>query len=174
VCGPAAGGVVVTTVFLTRKGYEMLSGELTELLNVRRPQVMIDLAQAREFGDIRENAEYEMAKRDQGLIEGRIRELEALLGSVEIVDAPKTAEAAVLATIVRVENIDFRQEREYVLVSEHEAHLAEEYLSVESPLGKALLGSHIGDVVTFEAPAGTRKFKVLAIAPCTAFNAEND
>ncbi len=159
----------MTTVYLTRKGYGMLTAELMELINVRRPQVMIDLIQAREYGDIRENAEYEMAKRDQGFIEGRIRELEALLGSVEIVEIPKSFDAAALATIVRVENIDFRQEREYVLVTEHEAHLADEYLSVESPLGHALLGSRIGDIVTFEAPAGTRKFKILGIAPCTDF-----
>jgi len=156
----------MTTVMLTRKGYEMLTAELTELLNVRRPQVMIDLTQAREYGDIRENAEYEMAKRDQGFIEGRIRELEALLGSVEIVEMPANVAEAMLGTRVCVENIEFRQQREYLLVTEHEAHLAEDYLSTESPLGCALLGKRSGDIVTFEAPAGTRKFKVLNVICC--------
>ncbi|HEX2951353.1 MAG TPA: GreA/GreB family elongation factor, partial [Armatimonadota bacterium] len=84
-----------------------------------------------------------------------------LLSSVEIVEVPKHVTEAVLGARVRVENMDFNQEREYVLVSEQEAHLEDDYLSAQSPLGKALLGHKVGEIVTFEAPAGVRRFKIL-------------
>lgn len=153
----------MSTVYLTRIGYERLHAELRDLLEVRRPQVMVDLAQAREYGDLRENAEYEIAKRDQGLIEGRIRELEALLNSVDIIEVPEEITSAVLGVCVRVQNLDTQRERNYILVGEQEAHLLEDYLSVESPLGKALQGCKVGDIVTFDAPAGKRRVKVLEI-----------
>ncbi len=151
------------TVYLTRIGYERLHAEFRDLLEVRRPQVMADLVQAREYGDIRENAEYETAKRDQGLIEGRIRELETLLNTVEIIQVPPHINSAMLGVCVCVLNCETNRERNYVLVSEQEAHLMDDYLSVESPLGKALLNSKIDDVVTFAAPAGTRRVKILAL-----------
>lgn len=153
----------MAAIYLTRKGYESLTAELRELVDVRRPQVRADLVTAREFGDLRENAEYDTAKRDQGMIEGRIHDLENLLSSVEIVEVPEHPTEAVLGIRVRAENLDAHQEREYVLVSEQEAHLEDDYLSVQSPLGKALLGHKVGEIVTFEAPAGTRKFKVLEL-----------
>jgi len=154
----------VASTYLTRKGFERLSAELRDLVDVRRPQVMTDLIKAREFGDLRENAEYDTAKRDQGMIEGRIHELEGLLSSVGIVEVPTDLSEAVLGARLHVANLDARQERHYVLVSEQEAHLEDEYLSVQSPLGASLLGSKVGDLVTFEAPAGTRHFKVLDIS----------
>jgi len=156
-------GESVPSIKLTRKGYEKLHEELRELVNVRRPQVMADLAQAREYGDISENAEYDTAKRDQGMIEGRIHELEGLLDSVEIIDVGKHVEAASIGARISVENVDFRQRREYVLVSEQEAHLEEMYLSIDSPLGRALLGKQVGEVAEFTAPAGIRRFKILAL-----------
>jgi transcription elongation factor GreA len=153
----------VASVHLTHAGYEMLRRELHTLIEERRPQVMEDLARAREFGDISENAEYETAKRDQGMIEGRIHELESLLASVEIIELPTDIDEAIIGARVRVENLDAKQEREYQLVSEQEAHLLPDRLNVDSPLGKALLGTRVGDMVVFEAPAGTRRFKVLAL-----------
>jgi transcription elongation factor GreA len=153
----------VASVFLTQTGYEMLRRELHNLIDERRPQVMADLTRAREYGDISENAEYETAKRDQGMIEGRIHELESLLASVEIIELPEKITEAMLGARVRVENLDAKQEREYHLVSEQEAHLMPDRLNTDSPLGKALLGSRVGDTVVFEAPAGTRRFKVLAL-----------
>ena len=149
----------MAAVYLTRKGYEMLHAELRDLVEVRRPQVMVDLAQAREFGDISENAEYETAKRDQGLIEGRIHELEGLLASVDILAIPTCVDCAVIGARVIVENLDVGGTRTYRLVTEQEAHLAEEYLSVDSPLGRALLGKKIGEEVIFQAPAGTRRIE---------------
>ena len=157
----------MTSTYLTRKGFALLTAELRELVDIKRPQVMADLIRAREFGDLRENAEYDTAKRDQGMNEGRIHELESLLSSVEIVEVPTVVTEAVLGVRIRVENLDFNQERVYILVTEQEAHLEEEYLSVQSPLGRSLLGSKIGDMVTFEAPAGKRRFKVLDLHPMT-------
>jgi transcription elongation factor GreA len=159
--------VIVASIYLTRKGFERLTAELRELVDVRRPQVLTDLIKAREFGDLRENAEYDTAKRDQGMIESRIHELEGLLSSVDIVVVPTVMTEAVLGARIRVVNMDFQQERVYVLVSEQEAHLDDEYLSVQSPLGNSLLGSRVGDVVNFEAPGGTRHFKVLTLDPMT-------
>jgi transcription elongation factor GreA len=157
---------------LTRVGYQRLHAELRDLIEVRRPQVMADLVQSREYGDLRENAEYEVAKRDQGVIEGRIHELEAMLSSVDILTVPANITEAMLGTRVAVENLDFQQHSEYVLVAEQESHLADEHLSVESPLGRALVGSTVGDIVTFDAPAGVRRFKVLAIE--RAFSDEDE
>ena len=151
----------MAAVYLTRAGYKQLHAELRDLIEVRRPQVMADLVQAREYGDLRENAEYEVAKRDQGLIEGRIHELEALLSSVEIMTVPAQIDHTVLGARVVVENLDFNLRSEYVIVSEQESHLAEEHLSSESPLGRALMGGKVGDEVTFDAPAGVRRFKIL-------------
>ena len=153
----------MSTVYLTQIGYDRLHAEFRDLIEVRRPQVMANLVQAREFGDIRENAEYETAKRDQGLIEGRIRELEALLNSAKIVEVPNEVTSAVLGICVRVLNLETQRERNYILVSEQEAHLLDDYLSAESPLGKALLGSKVGDEVTFAAPAGTRRVKIIGL-----------
>ena len=153
----------MASVYLTRIGYERLNAELRELVEVRRPQVMADLVQAREYGDIRENAEYEVAKRDQGITEGRIHELEALLASVELVSIPANVEVAQLGAHVLVENLETASKFTYLLVSEQEAHLVEEHLSIESPLGKALLGARADDVVTYAAPAGTRRVKILAV-----------
>ena len=152
------------SVLLTKKGFKLLSEELRELLEVRRPQVMVDLAQAREFGDISENAEYETAKRDQGMIEGRVHELESLLASSEIIALPDSLEQATLGVVIEILNLATNKDRTYQLVSEQEAHLSEDYLSVTSPLGKALLGAKKGETVTFQAPAGTRSFKVLEIS----------
>ncbi len=152
-------------VYLTKAGYRQLSAELRDLIEVRRPQVMADLVQAREYGDLRENAEYEVAKRDQGMIEGRIHELEAMLASVEIIRVPADIEHADLGTRVVVENLDTKQRCEYVLVSEQESHLVEEHLSAECPLGRALMGHRVGEIVTFDAPAGIRKFQVLDVTP---------
>ena len=148
---------------LTHHGYNMLRTELQDLIEVQRPQVVADLAQAREYGDLSENAEYDIAKRDHSLIEGRIKELEHLLASVEIIEMPGQVEEACLGAEVRVMNLDVKQERRYTLVTEQEAHLVSDYLSVDSPLGRALLGGKVGDLVTFEAPAGTRRFQVLAL-----------
>lgn len=153
----------MATVFLTRKGYEQLSAELHDLVNVRRPQVKSDLVTAREFGDLRENAEYETAKRDQGMIEGRIHELEGLLASVEVIEALTEVTEVCLGARVKIRNLDFDQLREYMLVTEQEAHLEDEYLSVQSPLGKSLLGHKVGDTVIFDAPAGKRKFLILEL-----------
>lgn len=153
----------MAAVQLTRAGYQRLHAELRELIEVRRPQVMSDLVQAREYGDLRENAEYEVAKRDQGIIEGRIHELEEMLSSVEIIKVPAEINEVMLGARVVVENLDFNLRSEYVLVGEQEAHLADEHLSIESPLGRALVGRTVGDIVTFDAPAGVRRFKVLSI-----------
>ncbi len=153
----------MASVYLTPSGYRRLHAELRDLVEVRRPQVMADLIQAREYGDIRENAEYEVAKRDQGVIEGRIHELEQLLSSVEIIKVTGDVNEAMLGVQVIVENLETQHRTEYTLVSEQEAHLADEYLSVESPLGRALLGNHPNDEVTFDAPAGIRRVKIVGV-----------
>lgn len=152
------------SVLLTKMGSKLLNEELRDLIHVRRPQVTIDLAQAREFGDISENAEYETAKRDQGMIEGRIHELENLLSSSELISLPDNLEQATLGVVLEIVNLATNQPRSYQLVSEQEAHLSTDYLSVTSPLGKSLIGAKAGETVTFKAPAGTRSFKVLAIS----------
>jgi len=149
--------------YVTEEGFKKLSAELKDLLEVQRPQVRQDVKTAREFGDLRENAEYETARRDHSRIEGRIGELEEFLSDVEVIPKIKNPIEAAFGVWVTVQNLDMPSSKEYFLVSAQEAPLDDSYLSVESPLGVAVLGAKEGDIVTFEAPAGTRKFKVIKI-----------
>ena len=149
--------------YVTEDGFKKLSAELKDLLEVQRPQVRQDVKTAREFGDLRENAEYETARRDHSRIEGRIGELEEFLSDVEVIPKIKNPIEVAFGVWVTVQNLDMPASKEYFLVSAQEAPLDDSYLSVESPLGVAVLGAKEGDIVTFEAPAGTRKFKVIKI-----------
>ena len=150
--------------FVTEEGFKKLSAELKDLLEVQRPQVRQDVKTAREFGDLRENAEYETARRDHSRIEGRIHDLEEFLSDVEVVEKIENPKKADFGVFVTVQNLDVATpDKEYLLVSAQEAPLEDYYLSIESPLGNALIGAKVGATVTFEAPAGTRRFKVKGI-----------
>ena len=150
--------------YLTREGMESLEKKLKHLLEVRRPQVAERLRLAlEEGGDLTENSEYEDAKNEQAFIEGEIIRLETILSSAQLIEETGDKDSVVPGAKVTLVEKGTKQEEVYYLVGSAEANPREGKISVESPLGKALLGSKVGDRVTVAAPDGEIEFKVKSI-----------
>ena len=151
--------------YLTEEGLAKLRAELEHLRTVERPACSRAIAEARDKGDLSENAEYDAAKEAQGLLELRISKLEDLVSNARIIDESKiNTEQVQILNKVRINNIKTKTEHTYMLVSESEANLKEGKLSVVTPIAKALMGKRVGDVVEVQAPAGTMQFKILEIS----------
>lgn len=151
---------------LTREGLKKYEDELHDLKVVKRKEVAQKIKEAREQGDLSENAEYDAAKDEQRDIEARIEELEALLKNVEVVDMETDADDVTkvnFGLVVTVKDNEFGDEMEFKIVGATEANSLKGKISNESPLGKALIGSKKGDVVTVEAPAGVIEYTILDI-----------
>ncbi|RMF93833.1 MAG: transcription elongation factor GreA [Nitrospinota bacterium] len=149
---------------ITREGFETLRKELEHLKRVVRPQIIAELSQAREYGDLSENAEYHAAKEKQGFIESKIRHLEDKLARAQIIDTAKLESDRVVfgATVVVVEE-GSTEEKHYRLVGEDEANFQEGKISIMSPLARALLGKEVGDVVQVQAPKGVIEYEIVDI-----------
>lgn len=153
------------TVYLTEEGLENLKEELHELKTKERPQVAEEIAEARDKGDLSENAEYDAAKEKQGHIETRIAKLEDTISKARIVDENEIdTDRAYILSDVTVKNYNSGDTETYTLVSPEEADFKEQKISVESPIGEALLGSQVGEEVTVDVPAGALELEVLEIA----------
>jgi transcription elongation factor GreA len=149
---------------LTREAFERLREELHHLKTHRRQEVATAIAEAREKGDLSENAEYKAAREEQRLLEARIAELEALLAEAQVWDPAQLDPSRVgLLATVKLLNRKTRQEVVYTLVPAVEAQIREGKISVESPVGKALLGRRVGEVVTVQVPAGVLELEILQI-----------
>ncbi|GIV41939.1 MAG: transcription elongation factor GreA [Vicingaceae bacterium] len=151
--------------YFTQEGLNKLKEELKYLKNVERPKISKQIAEAREKGDLSENAEYDAAKEAQGLLELKIAQLENIIANAKIIDESKldTSKVSIL-TKVKIKNLANNMVMEYTLVSEKEANLAQKKISVESPIGKGLLGKKKGEVVEIVTPAGKVKFEILEIS----------
>jgi len=145
---------------LTKEGLDSLKAEHEELVKVKRPATVVRLSDAREAGDLSENSEYVSAKQDLSFIDGRIAELEEILHAAKII-SPKATGLIDLGSKV-ILHVNGKKE-EFLLVGEWEADPMRKKISNESPLGKALLGKQVGEIVEVEAPAGKIKYKVLEI-----------
>lgn len=153
------------TVYLTEEGLEELKEELHHLKHTERPRISEEIAEARAKGDLSENAEYDAAKEEQGKLEARINKLEDALARARVVDESQVdASKAYILSNVRVKNLSNDAEQTYTLVSEQEADISEGKISVNSPVGKGLLGSEEGEQVEVDVPAGTVTFEVLEIS----------
>ncbi len=150
---------------MTVRGAEKLREELARLKQVERPRVIQAIAEARAHGDLRENAEYAAAKEQQGFIEGRIREIEAKLANAQIIDVRQINANGKVVFGATVELIDEEtgEEVTYQIVGEDEADIGEGLVSVNSPIARALIGREEGDVVTVKAPAGERRYEIVAV-----------
>ena len=149
---------------LTYQGLKKLEDELQELKVVRRKEVAAKIKEAREQGDLSENAEYDAAKDEQRDIEARIEELEAILKNAEVVVEDEVDFDKInIGCTVKVFDITFDEEMEFKLVGSTEANSLEGKISNESPVGKALIGAHTNDIVEVEMPSGIMKYKVLEI-----------
>ncbi|HTB52142.1 MAG TPA: transcription elongation factor GreA [Ferruginibacter sp.] len=150
-----------TTNYVKKDTYEAMKQELHHMKKVERPAASKAIAEAREKGDLKENAEYDAAKEAQGMLEAKIKYLEGVIATARILDESNidTSKASIL-TKVTVTNLGTKKQVTYQIVSEKEADLKLGKISVTSPIGKGLLGKAIGDVVDVIVPAGTLKFKV--------------
>ena len=155
----------MATTYMTAGGLQKLKEELQQLESVERPRVIAAIAEAREKGDLSENAEYDAAKEEQGVLESRIAMLKAKLMDARIIDETdiSTDEVQIL-TKVRVQNIKTGQEKVYQLVTEGEANILEGKIATTTPIAKGLLGKKVGDMAEVVVPAGTLQFKILEIS----------
>lgn len=153
------------TVYLTAEGYQKLKDELQRARTTERQEIAEAIAEARAQGDLSENAEYDAAKEAQGHLEARIAKLEETISQARVVDESEvdTSRARILSK-VRVRNVKAGKEATYTLVAPQEADLAQQRVSVESPIGKGLLGREIGDVIEIKVPAGLVRLEILEIS----------
>ncbi|WP_042277230.1 transcription elongation factor GreA [[Clostridium] dakarense] len=151
-------------ILLTQEGYQKLEDEVEFLKTVRRREVADRIKVAISFGDISENAEYDEAKNEQAQMEERILKLENMIRKAVIIDESKIdVNVVTIGSIVKVNDVEFDEEVEYVIVGSAEADPYDGKISNESPVGKALLGRTIGDVVDVQVPDGVAKFEILEI-----------
>ena len=155
----------MATTYMTAGGLQKLKEELQQLESVERPRVIAAIAEAREKGDLSENAEYDAAKEEQGVLESRRAMLKAKIMDARIIDETdiSTDEVQIL-TKVRVQNIKTGQEKVYQLVTEGEANILEGKIATTTPIAKGLLGKKVGDMAEVVVPAGTLQFKILEIS----------
>ena len=147
---------------MTVEGAEMLRAELKKLKSEDRPRVIQAIAEAREHGDLKENAEYHAAREEQGFIEGRIQEIEGKLAGAQVIDVTKIAHKGkvIFGVTVHLVNVETEETQRYRIVGDDEAHLKEQKISVSSPIARALIGKEEGEVVTVQAPGGAVEYEI--------------
>ena len=151
--------------YLSSEAFEELKAKLAVLKGVKRKELAKTVGEAREGGDLKENSGYHEAKKEQGLNEAKIRDLEEKLNSATVVDTKNQPKDRVgLGSKVKIKDLETGKEVEYTIVSEMEADIFEDKISNESPLGSALAGAKVGEVVAVEAPRGMVKYKILKIS----------
>ena len=150
--------------WITKEGYEAKKARLEYLTTVERQEIIKKIGEAKEQGDLSENAEYEAAREEQGKIEGEISKLEAELKNCQIIDEEKSDDKVVFGSVVTLKDLEYDEELEYKLVGPLEASILDNKISIESPIGKLILGRHVGDTVSAASPAGgTISYKILSV-----------
>lgn len=148
---------------MTRQGHEAVEAELKQLKSVERPAIIKAIAEAREHGDLSENAEYHSAREKQSFIEGRIKDLEAVVGLADVIDTSKLSGAIKFGATVTLVDEETDEERTYRIVGEYEADLEKGFLNIRSPIAAALIGKEEGDSVEVRTPGGVRNYEVVKI-----------
>lgn len=152
--------------YVTAEGLKKLKDELNQLKTIERPRASQAIAEARDKGDLSENAEYDAAKEAQGLLELKISKLELLVQNSRVIDETKIDFSKVqIMTKVKIRNRQNKAEMEYAIVSESEANLKEQKIAVNTPIAKGLLGKKVGDKAIIKVPAGNVEFEILEISP---------
>jgi len=151
---------------ITLKGSQRLRGELDNLKSVQRPAVIAAIAEARAHGDLKENAEYHAAREQQGFIEGRIKQLEAGLSHAQVIDVStlNAGSRVVFGATVVLADVESGEEKRYQIVGDMEADIKQGLIAISSPLARALIGKHEGDMVEIDAPAGKREYELVEVA----------
>lgn len=150
--------------YVSKEGFDKMNKELHDMKSVQRPFISKQIADARDKGDLSENAEYHAAKEDQGLLEARIAQLEDLITKTRVIDETKLDNSKVMMlSKVKVRNLGTKKDMVYTMVSNSEADFKSGKISISSPIGAGLMGKKVGDVAEVQAPAGMIKFEVLEI-----------
>ena len=149
---------------MTPAGHAALEAELKQLKSVERPAIIAAIAEAREHGDLSENAEYHSAREKQSFIEGRIKELEGVISLAEVIDLGKLSGAIKFGATVTLVDEDTDEEKTWQIVGEHEANIEKGLLNIKSPIARALIGKDEGDTVEVRTPGGKRSYEVLKIS----------
>ena len=148
---------------MTQRGHAALESELKELKSVERPAIIKAIAEAREHGDLSENAEYHSAREKQSFIEGRIKELESVLSLAEVIDPSKLSGTVKFGATVTVVAEATDEEKTWQIVGEHEANVENGLLNIKSPIARAMIGKDVGDSVEVRTPGGDRAYEILSI-----------
>lgn len=150
---------------MTKEGADALQKELVDLKQVQRPKVVADIAEAREHGDLKENAEYHAAREQQGFIEGRIQNIEGKLGNAQIIDVTKIKNTGkvIFGTTLDLVNLETDEEVTYQIVGDDEADLKLKKISVNSPIARALIAKEEGDVVVAKTPKGEIEYEIVEV-----------
>lgn len=151
--------------YMTQEGYKKLLEDLNHLETVKRPEISRQIAEARDKGDLSENAEYDAAKEAQGLLELRIGQLKDVVATARLIDESQlTTDTVQILNKVKIKNLKNNSTMQYQLVSETEANIKEGKLAVSTPIAKGLLGKKVGDVVEINVPSGLMSFEVIEIS----------
>lgn len=151
--------------YYTKEGLAKLKAELHHMKSVERPSISAQIGEAIDKGDLSENAEYDAAKEAQGLLEAKISKLESVVSNARILDDSQLdASKALILSNVKIKNVDSGMEMFYTLVAENEADLKEKKISIDSPIGKGLLGKSVGDIVEINVPNGIMKLEIIEIS----------
>lgn len=151
--------------YMTEDGYNKMLAEINMLENVKRPEVIRQIAEARDKGDLSENAEYDAAKEAQGILEAKIAQLKGLIANARLIDESRVSTDTVqILNKVKIKNMKSKTEMTYTLVSDTEANLKENKIAISTPIAKGLLGKKIGDVVDIKVPSGMVSFEIVDIS----------
>jgi len=150
---------------MTVHGAEALRDELNHLKTVKRPEIVASIAEAREHGDLKENAEYHAAREEQGFCEGRIQEIEGKLGNAQIIDVAKIPNTGkvIFGVTVTLLNIDTDEEVTYQIVGDDEADIKQNRISVNSPIARGLIGKTVDSEVEIKTPGGTVEYEIISV-----------
>jgi transcription elongation factor GreA len=151
---------------MTTAGAAKLEAELKQLRSIERPRIIQAIAEARELGDLKENAEYHAAREEQGFVEGRIKEIEAKLSHAHIIDISRIppSDKVIFGATTQVLDLDTDEEITYKIVGDDEADIKLNMISIHSPIARALVGKSVGDEVRIETPGGVRLFEIIKVS----------
>jgi len=154
----------MAVTYMTEEGYNKILAEINYLEGVRRPEIAAQIAEARDKGDLSENAEYEAAKEAQGVLEGKIAQLKGLISNARLIDeAQIKTDVIQILNKVRIKNIQNNAVASYTLVADSEANLKENKIAVSTPIARGLMGKKVGDIAEVKTPSGIVKFEILEI-----------
>lgn len=148
---------------VTKPGFDKMNTELKHLKSVERPAIIRAIAEAREHGDLSENAEYHSAKEKQSFIEGRVKELEGIISLADVIDLTRMSGTVKFGATVTLADEDMDEEKTYQIVGEYEANIEAGLLNIKSPIARALIGKDEGDSVEVRTPGGVRSYEILTI-----------